>query len=100
MTYDEELNEWICANNNRLTFRYEKKQKSDNGYESIKRVYLCADCHGCSFQASCAKGKESKRITVSMENQKQRKDVQERLATEGGSLPASRGDRLKQQGRP
>jgi hypothetical protein len=33
---------------------------------------------------SCAKGKETKRITVSMENQKQRKDVRERLATEEG----------------
>lgn len=84
MTYDEELDEWICANNKRLTFRYEKKQKSDNGYESIKRVYLCADCHGCPFQTSCAKGKETKRITVSMKNQKQRKDVRERLATEEG----------------
>ncbi|MED0895335.1 transposase, partial [Aneurinibacillus migulanus] len=84
MTYDEEQDKWMCANNKRLTFRYEKKQKSDNGYESIKRVYLCADCPGCPFQASCAKGKETKRITVSMENQKQRKDVRERLATEEG----------------
>jgi hypothetical protein len=84
MTYDEELDEWICAADKRLTFRYEKKQKSGNGYESTKRVYLCVDCHSCPFQESCAKGKDTKMITVSIENQKQRKEVRERLETEEG----------------
>jgi len=84
MTYDEELDEWICAANQRLVFRYETKQKSDNGYESVKRVYLCTDCHRCPFQEACAKGKDTKSIKVSIENQKQRKEVRERLATEEG----------------
>jgi IS5 family transposase len=84
MTYDEELDEWICAANKRLTFRYETKQKSDNGYESTKRVYLCADCPGCPFQESCTKGTDTKSIKVSIENQKRRKEVRERLATEEG----------------
>ena len=84
MMYDEELDEWICAANQRLVFRYETKQKSDNGYESVKRVYLCTDCHRCPFQEACAKGKDTKSIKVSIENQKQRKEVRERLATEEG----------------
>lgn len=84
MTYDEELDEWICAANQRLVFRYETKQKSDNGYESVKRVYMCTDCHRCPFQEACAKGKDTKSVKVSIENQKQRKEVRERLATEEG----------------
>jgi hypothetical protein len=84
MTYDEELDEWICANNKRLTFAYESKKKSDNGYESIKRTYRCTDCRNCPFQETCAKGKDAKTIQVSLQNQKQRQEVRERLSSEQG----------------
>jgi transposase len=84
MTYDEDLDEWICANNKRLTFTYEKNQKTENGYVSKKRSYRCIDCQGCPFQTLCAKGKDTKTITVSIENQNQRKEVRTRLSTEKG----------------
>jgi len=42
------------------------------------------DCQGCPFQLACAKGKDTKTITVSLKNQKQRKEVRERLSTKDG----------------
>ena len=91
MTYDEELDEWICANSKHLTFQYESERKTDNGYLSIKRTYKCMECMGCPFQETCTKGKETKTITISIENQKQRKEVRERLATaEGQALYSQR----------
>jgi transposase len=84
MTYDDELDEWICANNKRLIFSYERRRKTENGYISTKRTYMCTDCHGCPFQSTCAKGKDTKSISVSMKNQKQRQEVRERLSTEEG----------------
>jgi len=84
ITYDEELDEWICINNKRLVFQYESRKKTDNEYISVKRTYLCVDCPNCPFQNACAKGKETKSIKVSMENQKQRKEVRELLSTEEG----------------
>ena len=84
MTYDEELDEWICANNKRLIFTYESKRKTANEYLSVKRNYLCIECHGCPFQTQCAKGKDEKKIQVSIQNQKQRSEVKKRLATEEG----------------
>jgi transposase len=84
MTYDDELDEWICKNNKRLVFQYESRRKSENGYFSIKRTYLCTDCPNCPFQETCAKGKETKSIKVSIENQKQRKEVRELLCTKEG----------------
>lgn len=84
MTYDEEMDEWICKNNKRLIFTNERKQKSDNGYQSKKRIYICTKCHGCPFQSSCANEKDTKTIKVSVENQKQRKEVRELLASEEG----------------
>jgi len=42
MIYDEELDEWICANNKHLVFTYESKRKSDNGFHemTILSVFL------------------------------------------------------------
>ncbi|TCL53329.1 transposase [Thermolongibacillus altinsuensis] len=85
MTYDEELDEWICAKGERLVFIYERKQKTDNGYETVKRTYRCTACAGCPFQSQCAKGKKRKTISVSLKNQKQRQEVRERLSTEEGA---------------
>jgi hypothetical protein len=84
MTYDADLDEWICSNGKRLIFQYENKKKSDNGYESIKRTYRCTECRNCPFQDSCAKGKDTKTVQVSIENQKQRKEVREKLSSEEG----------------
>jgi len=84
MEYDEDLDEWICAAGKRLIFQYENKKKTENGYISHKRNYRCVDCKGCPFQESCAKGKETKKIQVSMQNQEQRKEIRERLSTEHG----------------
>ncbi|PGT87752.1 transposase, partial [Bacillus sp. AFS040349] len=84
MEYDEELDEFICANKQRLVFQYETSKTSDNEYVSIKRKYSCFECAGCPFQKTCAKGKEQKTITISLENQRQRKEIRERLQSEEG----------------
>lgn len=84
MVYDEELDEWTCANDKRLQFSSENKQQTDNGYETIKRTYRCTECTGCPFQEKCAKGEKTKSIRVSMVNQGQRQEVRELLATEHG----------------
>lgn len=86
MTYDEDLDEWICANNKRLIFQYESRKKSDNGYESTKRTYRCTECRNCPFQTTCAKDKDIKTVQVSIENQKQRKEIREKLSSEDGDL--------------
>jgi Transposase DDE domain len=36
MTYDEELDEWICAKGEWLVFVYERKETTDNGYVTVK----------------------------------------------------------------
>ncbi|WP_175638096.1 IS1182 family transposase [Metabacillus schmidteae] len=84
MEYDEELDEFICANKQRLIFQYETTRTSDNEYVSIKRRYSCFECTGCPFQITCAKGKDQKTITISLENQRQRKEIRERLQSEKG----------------
>ncbi len=53
--YDEEKDEYICGNHQRLVFRFEQKRKSDNGYESTIRVYESLDCSGCPHRGKCVK---------------------------------------------
>lgn len=53
--YDEEKDEYLCANNERLVFKFEQKRKSDNGYESTIRVYESQDCSGCPHREICVK---------------------------------------------
>lgn len=54
-TFDEAADEWTCAGGRRLSFRYEKKERSDLGYESTTRIYRCEDCSGCPHQRKCTK---------------------------------------------
>ncbi|MBB3854454.1 hypothetical protein GGR98_003777 [Parageobacillus caldoxylosilyticus] len=85
MTYDEELDEWICAKRERLVLVYERKETTDNGYVAVKRTYRCTACAGCPFRTACAKGKDTKTIRVSLKNQQQRQEIRKRLSTEEGA---------------
>jgi hypothetical protein len=84
MEYDEEADEFICANGKRFIFQFETKKETAHGYLSIKRRYRCDECQGCPFQVTCAKGKDYRIIRISLKNQIQRKEVKERLLSEEG----------------
>ncbi len=55
-TYDEERDEYICAADQRLTFRYERYEKTEAGYRVKKRYYRCDACGTCPLRARCTKG--------------------------------------------
>ena len=58
--YAKERDEYVCEYGRYFGFLYEKKQKSDNGYESLIRVYECEDCSGCPLRDRCVKEEKSK----------------------------------------
>ncbi len=85
MEYDEQLDEFICANNQkRLTFQAERKRTLENGYVSVQQTYRCTECIGSPFQEKCAKGKDQKSIYLSLKNVQQRQKIRERLHSEEG----------------
>ena len=53
--YNEEADEYICGNGKTLRFKYEKTQKSKNGYSSLIRVYENDDCKDCPYRKRCIK---------------------------------------------
>jgi len=53
--YVAERDEYICGYGRRLKFLNDKKQLSDNGYESLIRVYESEGCTGCPYREKCVK---------------------------------------------
>ena len=94
MTYDAEKDSYICASGKLLTFDYDKKSKSKNGFESVTSVYSCKDCTGCPLKEQCIKAGGSKKpleernkvVYVSKRFASQREAMEARISTEQGKL--------------
>ena len=54
-TYDEKDDTYYCPMGRPLILLHERKDKSDNGYISIIRVYECLNCNGCDLRENCVK---------------------------------------------
>lgn len=64
--YDEAGDYFVCPNGKKLIFAYDSKRKSQNGYETTKRNYICENCSGCPHREKCYKGKyENRKIAFS-----------------------------------
>jgi len=83
-TYDKEQDEYICPWNQRLTSRYEGKQKTDTGYIVKKRYYECAACGDCLYKERCTKAKGNRRISVSLALQSYKQKARENLWSKQG----------------
>jgi transposase len=54
--YISDRDEYLCAYGRYLSFLHEKKQRSDNGFESLIRIYECETCADCPHRDKCVKG--------------------------------------------
>ncbi len=70
-----------------MSFLYERKQRSDNGYISTVRVYECEDCTGCPYRERCVKREGEdvhRRIYVNRNLEELKKQARDRLNSETG----------------
>jgi transposase len=65
MAYNEETDEYTCANGKQLRPIGTKKRKSTTGYESEVTVYECESCEGCPHKERCTKAKGNRKMEVS-----------------------------------
>jgi transposase len=63
--YDAEQDEFICPAGQRLTYLATRRQRSENGYVSERRIYAAQDCGGCLHRDRCAKGRRNRHLQVS-----------------------------------
>lgn len=86
-SFDEEADEWTCTGGRKLSFRCEKKERSDLGHESTTRIYRCKDCSGCSHQRKCTKsddGSKNRSICSNPLREAYRRRAERRLTSDEG----------------
>lgn len=86
MTYDNANDEYICPNNKKLRYIYTSKYKTDNGYETNRKVYQCESCEGCPYRNECNKSQYDRRIRVSHKLNEQNRKAKELITTDKGIL--------------
>lgn len=62
MAYDPETDQYTCPQGKKLNYIYTKDVRSDNGYESERRVYECEDCTACPVKEACTRARGNRRI--------------------------------------
>ena len=77
--YDEEKDEFICPENQRLKFSYEGyEEKRKRGY----RIYRVTECNKCEFSKNCTKRKDGIRHLKVANFLKERRQLAEKMKTE------------------
>lgn len=85
--YDENEDYFVCIDGKRLNFAYECSRKSQNGYKTINRNYVCESCIGCPHRKKCFKGKyENRKIAFSPMMLRQKREATKRMTTNKGIL--------------
>lgn len=85
LPYDEETDSFTCPNGRKLSCIGEKKSKSANGFETVRKQYACESCSGCPYRSKCYKGKsEVRRIEMSHTYARQVREATERLTSDYG----------------
>ncbi len=85
--YIETDDRYICGNNRPLIYMYTTKQKSENGYRSVIRVYECLNCAGCLYRDKCVKSEDkfaNRRIYINRRLNELKTQARENLCSERG----------------
>jgi transposase len=91
--YDEQEDRYYCPMKRPLAYMWDEKRKSDNGYESLIRVYECMNCAGCIHRKGCVKVADdpfaNRRININRKLNAYKERARENLTSENGLLMRS-----------
>jgi hypothetical protein len=80
--YDAELDQFICPQGKRLTYRGTYHQRTANGYLTERREYRCEDCPDCPVRAQCTRSSANRAMSVSRKLLAHREQVRQNLLSE------------------
>lgn len=61
-TYQEEDDQFICPNEQRILFKRYQNKKNASGFEQSYKIYECEDCSGCPLKDLCTKAKGNRQV--------------------------------------
>jgi transposase len=82
--YQPDKDEYICPNNQALSYLTTHTSKSANGYVSKQRVYKSKTCSICPYRDQCCKGENDRYIQVSTKLMEYRYVAKQNLESEKG----------------
>jgi transposase len=85
MPYDVTQDTFTCPNGQPLRYKTTQHHHSDNGFESQRRVYECADCSQCPLKEKCTKAQGNRQIQVSFRLRAMRARAKDLLLSEQGT---------------
>jgi transposase len=102
--YDPVRDEYLCPNQQRLTYLGNRVRITDNGYSTSFRQYQCGFCADCPLKPQCTKSQGNRRIEVNptlihyqqLAREKLVSDQGRRLRAQRGVEPESVFGRIKQ----
>ena len=86
MPYDAEKDEYTCQSGKKLRAVYTGKRKSKSGFESEITYYECESCEGCPYKKSCTRAKGNRKMQLSKNFLRQRKESLARITSPLGVL--------------
>ena len=86
MAYNIEEDYYICAYGKKLVPVSSKFKTSKSGYNSIVTIYESESCDKCPYKNKCTKAKGNKRLHVSKDFIKKRKESLNNITTPEGKL--------------
>ena len=86
MPYNAAKDEYTCQNGKKFNAVYVSKRKSKSGFESEITHYECESCEGCLHKNSCTRAKGNRKMQISKEFLRQRKQSLENITSDTGIL--------------
>ena len=86
MDYDVATDEYTCHNGKKLRPVGISHRKSKSGYKSEVTVYECEDCSNCPQKSACTKAEGNRRLNISKEFQRFRRQSYQNITTSKGIL--------------
>lgn len=85
MPYDQAQDAFTCPNGQLLRYKTTWRRRSDNGYESERRVYECKECGACPLKEQCSQAAGNRQIQVSFRLRAMREKAKTLLLSEQGT---------------
>lgn len=90
--YDQARDEYICPNQQRLTYQGNRVRITGNGYRTSYRQYQCGFCSDCPIKPQCTKSQGNRRIEVNPTLIRYQQQAREKLVSDQGRrLRSQRG---------
>lgn len=84
LPYDPNRDAYTCPAGKELVYSHNRERVTGNNYKIKVRVYECTDCSDCPLKEHCHRGKTNRKIEISPEGERLRKEAKTRLMTDEG----------------